>query len=422
MLVANQLLNNSRWHERLEAIMPWGSSTCSKAPLYTPEEPSVIVRGDGCRVWDADGNEYIDFRNALGPVTLGYRFPEVDAAIRAQLDSGIIFGHPHPLECEAAERLCGVIPCAEQVRFLKTGGEAVAAAIRIARAYTGRDHVVHIGYNGWLNSLSAGGRILPGQTSAKVPGVPDSVSALHHACAWNDLERLGQLYAEYPNGIAAVVVAADYANMAAGASFYPALRSLTRKHGSLLIFDEIVTGFRIAIGGVQQYFQVVPDLAVFSKGIANGMPLSAYAGSKEVMAAAGRGGAVITSTFGGETLSLAACLAAVRVYLERDVVGRLWSQGEKMWNGLNRIFRDTGLPLEVKGFAPCPAFALAEGGTPALLERFFRAAYKHGVSLYNISYVNFSHRDEDIEEALSRLEQAARSIAPADAGTHEGVC
>lgn len=443
---------SQRWSERLGRVMPWGSSTCSKAPQFAPEEPAVIVRGDGCRVWDADGNEFIDFRNGLGPVTLGYRFPAVDEAIREQLASGIVFGHPHPLECEVAEMLCELIPCAEQARFLKTGGEAIAAAIRLARHYTGRDHIIQIGYNGWLNSLATGGAQLPGRSAASVPGVPQAVSSLHHAAGWNDLPGVERLFDEHEGQVAAVVVAADYAAMADGRTFYPALRALTQKHGALLIFDEIVTGFRIAIGGVQEYFGTVPDLAVFSKGVANGMPLSVYAGRKEVMACCDRGGAVISSTFGGETLSLAAAKACIATYTRHDVVGRLWTQGEIMWSGLNRLFAQYDIPLEVRGFWPCPAFAVRadggdagrkeDGGRPiaagsetssgngaarerdgggrdgmasraaseGLRERFFRLAYKHGVSLYTISYVNYSHGAHDIEEALTRLERACDEL------------
>ncbi|MGV2903113.1 aminotransferase class III-fold pyridoxal phosphate-dependent enzyme, partial [Microbacterium sp. AGC62] len=156
------------WRQRALAVMPVGSSTNSKAPTLLPEEPEVIVRGHGCRVWDDRGREFIDYRCALGPVTLGYADPTVDAAIRAQLDDGILFGHPHPLETTTAELFCSLVPGAEAARFLKTGGEALAAVIRIARAHTGRDRVVQIGYNGWLNSLAAGARVLPGATTDAV--------------------------------------------------------------------------------------------------------------------------------------------------------------------------------------------------------------------------------------------------------------
>lgn len=397
---------SERWTERLNKSIPCGSSTGSKAPLYAPEEPGVIVRGEGCRVWDADGREYVDFRNGLGPVTLGYGFPAVDEAIRRQLDNGIIYGHPHTLECEVAELARELIPCAEQVRFLKTGGEAIAAAVKLARAYTGRDHIVQIGYNGWLNGNAVGGVSLPGRTAQVLPGVPLAVSALHHACRWNDLAGLERIMEQYDGQIAAVVVAADYAAMEAGHTFYPAVRALADKYGALLLFDEIVTGFRIAIGGAQQYFGVTPDLAVFSKGIANGMPLSVYAGRKEVMSCCAPGKAVISSTFGGETLSLAAAKACMETYRERDVCGFLWKQGEAVWGGLQRMLASKGVPVTIRGFWPCPSFAATgEQANAETLPLLFRLAYKHGVSLYNVSYVNFSHRDEDIAEALVRLER-----------------
>lgn len=400
-----QKSKSEQWTERLKAVMPFGSSTGSKSPVYPPEEPGVIERGEGCRVWDADGREFIDFRNGLGPVTLGYQYPAIDEAIKNQLKNGIVFGHPHRLECEVAELFCELVPCADQARFLKTGGEAIAAAIRIARAYTGRDYVIQIGYNGWVNGLAIGGDSLPGRSDAALPGVPKAVSDLHHACAWNDLERLEALFTALDEKVAAVIVAASYPHMEQGKTFYPALRQMADQHGALLIYDEIVTGFRIAIGGAQEYFGVYPDLAVFSKGIANGMPLSVYAGRKEVMESCGPGKAIISSTFGGESLSLAAAKASMEVYKSQDVVGHLWKQGEALWTGVNELFSRYELPLSVRGFWPCPAFE-PDAGKREVLPSFMRLAYKHGVSLYNVSYVNFSHQDEDIAEALNRLEKA----------------
>jgi len=400
---------SQKWTQRLQQVMPWGSSTCSKAPRFAPEEPGVIVRGNGCRVWDADGREYIDFRNSLGPVTLGYRFPAVDQAIREQLDNGIIFGHPHPLECEVAEMICEMIPCAGQARFLKTGGEAIAACIRLARFVTGREHIIQIGYNGWLNSLASGGRLLPGQIAESAPpGVPLSLSSLHHAAGWNDLTGVKQIFADFEGQIAAVVVAAGYADMEAGKAFYPALRKLTWEQGSLLIYDEIVTGFRIAVGGVQEYFKAVPDLAVFGKGVANGMPLAVYMGKREIMAEMKK--VIVSSTFGGETLSLAAARAAILTYRSEDVIGHLWRQGEKMWTALNDLFEEYGVPASVQGLWPCPQIVFSPEAPAGLYERFFRAAYRHGVSLYDVPYVNFSHRNEDIADALERLEKACREI------------
>ncbi len=398
-----------QWVERLKQVMPWGSSTCSKAALFAPEEPGVIVRGEGCRVWDADGNEYIDFRNALGPITLGYCFGAVDEAIRKQLESGIIFGQPHPLECEVAELICEVIPCAEQARFLKTGGEANAACFRAARHYTRREHIIQIGYNGWLNSLALGARALPSQTAKAVPpGVPECLSALHHVAAWNDISGVSELLSQFPDQVAAVIVSADYQHMAAGREFYPALRKLTEQHGTLLIFDEIVTGFRVALGGVQEYFDVTPDMAVFAKGVANGMPLAVYAGRRDVMGAIQE--VIVSSTYGGETLSLAAAKATIAVYREQNVVEHLWKMGEHMWTGLNELAEKYDVSVRKEGFWPCPAFVFSGDDPDGLKDRFFRAAYRNGLALYDVSYVNFSHQASDIDEALDRIEKAFEEL------------
>lgn len=391
-----------------EKYVPFGSSTCSKKPRYQPEEPGVIVRGKGCRVWDADGNEYIDFRNGLGPVTLGYGFPEVNEAIREQLEKGIVFGHPSPLEGEVAETICEIIPCAEQARFLKTGGEAISAAIKIARAATGRDMVIQIGYNGWLSSVGNGSRALPGQKSAAIPaGVPKAMADLFTVCGWNDLAKVEQSFQANPTGYAALVIACDYKDIDKAPAFLAALRELCDKYGALLIFDEIVMGFRIALAGSQERFNVTPDLAVFAKGIANGMPLSVYTGKKKYMDVLSQ--AVVSSTYGGEALSLAAAKTVIDIYRKRDVVGYLWKTGELMWSSLNGIFKRHGVGLELQGAWPCPSFVELEG-SEGLLAKFMRAAYGSGVSLYNVSYVNFSHGEKDIAEALERLESCVKTL------------
>ena len=394
--------------EKARKVMPWGSSTCSKAPYLRPYEPAAIVKGKGCRVWDIEGREFIDFRNALGPITLGYQFPEVDEAIRKQLESGILFGHPSILEYEVAEMLTEIIPCAEQVRFLKTGGEAMAACIRIARGYTGKDHIIQVGYNGWLNSLAAGGPVLPRQSGGSFSsGIPKCLSDLHHSCKWNDIESIKKVYEEVNGNLAAIAIAADYAELEKGATYYKEVRDFADKNDVLLIFDEIVTGFRVALGGVQEYFNVKPDLAVFSKGIANGMPVSVYAGRKEVMERCDKGnGVVVSSTFAGETLSLAAAKAAINVYKTSNVIEHLWKQGQKLWESLSALLGKYNVPIEIKGIWPCPTFSVRADAPSNTITDFFSLAYKHGVSLYNVSYINFSHKDKDIVETLQRLEKA----------------
>lgn len=401
------------WRERFLNAIPRGTSCGSKAPSLLPDEPEVIVRGNGCRVWDDRGREFIDFRNSLGPVTLGYRFPAVDDAIRAQLENGIVFGHPHPLEVEVAEQFCALVPGADQAQFLKTGGEAVAATIRVARAFTGRDHIVHVGYHGWLNVLAEHAVVRPGVvTQEPLAGVPKALAQLHHQVGWDDRDELERLFAELDGQIAAVVVAADYTRLAAGAELYPFLRELTERHGTLLVYDEIVTGFRVAIGGVNEHFGVRPDLMVFAKGIANGMPLSVFAGRRDVLGVIRDGSVGISSTLAGETLSLAAAHATMTTYQTQDVIGHLWRAGERLWTGVNALFAEYGVPLKAEGLPPCPSINTLPGAEPAdASSRFFRLAYRHGVSLYAVSYVNFSHSEADIDETLERLEAACREFA-----------
>ncbi|MCK5811550.1 MAG: aminotransferase class III-fold pyridoxal phosphate-dependent enzyme [Clostridiales bacterium] len=392
--------DNNYWFNQLEKYVAGGSSTGSKRATLQPEEPSVIVKGEGCRVIDANNKEYIDFRNGLGPVTLGYNYKEVTNAIKRQLNKGIVFGHPTPLEAEVAKMLTKIIPCAEKVRFLKTGGEALAACIKLARAYTSKKHIIQIGYNGWINTLGEGAKLNPRDISTGVPlGITEELSQLHHTVKWNDEKTVKQLYETYKGEIAAIIVAADYEEMERGQTFYPFLRDITKKNKSVLVFDEIVTGFRIALGGVSEYFNVVPDLAVYAKGIANGMPLSCFCGKKEIMEFVTKG-ATISSTYGGETLSLAACKQVIKIYKSEPIIDHLWEMGEKLFGALNRLFEEKNYDIRVKGFPPCAIFVTKD---QSLLQEFFRHAYDNGVSLYNVSYVNYSHKEKDIDEVIKIL-------------------
>ncbi|MCK4245465.1 MAG: aminotransferase class III-fold pyridoxal phosphate-dependent enzyme [Candidatus Omnitrophica bacterium] len=379
-----------------------GSSTSSKVPVFEDSEPALIVKGKGCKVWDLDGNEYIDFRNALGPVTLGYAILEINQAITKQLNNGIIFGHPHPLEGETARLLVELIPCAERVRFLKTGGEAIAACIKIARNATRRNKVLHCGYNGWLNSLSGTGfGFRPAAIAASKPGngVPQALQALHRSLPWGKIEAWEEVFTREGEDIAAVVIASDYTEMGKGKEFLPALRKLTKKYGSLMIIDEIVTGFRLALGGAHQYFDFQPDMAVFGKGMANGMRISAYLGRADLIDSAKEIG--ISTTFGGETLSLAAVKAVITFYKENNVIDHLWEMGKLFQDGVNAVFKKYKLKAVFKGFPVCPFF---DFGDSDLKNGFFNTCYRNGISLYDVSYVNYSHKEKDIHEALRRIE------------------
>jgi len=386
--------------DRAVKLIPMATQTHSKAPRQQLRgvEPCFIVRGEGCRVWDLDGNEYIDLRNALGPVTLGYRFPPVDEAIREQLESGILFSYPHPLEVEVAERLVEVIPCAERVRFLKTGGEAMAATHRLARAFTGRDLILTCGYHGWLNTMNR-------------PGVPEAIRSTYRSMPWGDATPYREMFEAYPKEIAAVSVACSYPDIEKGHTFLADLRELTERYGALLIFDEIVTGFRLRIGGAQEYFNVVPDLAVFAKGIANGAPISCYVGRAEVMETVRE--SVISSTFGGETLGLAAAKAAIDFYRSEDVIGRLWERGRQLHEGFNELCRRLGVPARFRGLPPTGQLTFEHPDAKrnsSLFLRFNGEVLKRGVIIYTVCYPNYSHTEADIAEALEAMGEALKEM------------
>jgi len=361
-------------------------------------EPCFLVRGEGGRVWDVDGNEYIDLRCGLGPISLGHRFPAVEAAIREQLENGVIFSYASPLEVEVAQRLVEIIPCAESVRFLKSGGEAMAAAIKLARAFTGRDVVLKCGYHGWLQMTGA-------------PGVPACMSDCLREMRWGEIGPYEEAFAREGERIAAVSVACSYGDAERGHTFYPALRELTQRHGALLIFDEIVMGFRLARAGAQEYFGVTPDLAVFAKGISNGMPLSCYLGRRDVMETVRR--ATISSTFGGDTLALAAARAAIDTYRSEDVIGHLWERGRQLQEGMNGLFHELDVPAAVTGFPPCCQIGFTTDDAKrnsALFLQFERELFRRGVILYTVMYVNYSHTAAEIDEVLNRMGDALRAM------------
>ncbi len=377
-------------------VTPMGSQTHSKVPRESLRgiEPCFLERGSGCRVWDVDGNEYIDFRAGLGPITLGYAYPEVVEAVQAQAAEGFVYSYAHPLEVAVAKDLVELIPCAAQVRFLKTGGEAMAAVHRLARAHTKRDVILTCGYHGWVNTM---GR----------PGVPEAIQSVYEKLPWGDVEAFEAALRRYPFNVAAISVACDYVGMGEAKVFLADLRRLCDEHGAVLIFDEIVTGFRLRTGGTQELFEVTPDLAVFAKGISNGAPLSCYLGKREIMETVRD--VVISSTFGGDTLGLAAARAVIGVYQTNDVIGRLWERGEQLHSGVTEIAGRLDVEASFAGFPPIGVFAFRSADAVRNTEnynRFCGEMFCRGILLYTVCYPSFSHTEDDIGEALSAFEDS----------------
>ncbi|MBT4610425.1 MAG: aminotransferase class III-fold pyridoxal phosphate-dependent enzyme [Gemmatimonadetes bacterium] len=381
-------------HERAIKVVPMATQTHSKAPRQALREvePCFLVRGDGCRVWDVDGNEYIDFRNGLGPVSLGYAYPSVNEAVARQLQDGVVFSYSHPLEVEIAERLVDIIPCAERVRFLKTGGEAMAATHRLARGFTGRDHILTCGYHGWVNSMGK--------------GVPTPTKSTYTALPWGNIDAFQTaIDAQGADNIAAISVACDYAGVEQGHQFLPALRTMCDRIGAVLIFDEIVMGFRLRRAGAQEYFGVTPDLAVFAKGISNGVPLSTYLGRADIMDAVEK--VVISSTFGGDTLGLAAAGAVLDIYEQEDVIGELWARGEQLHTGFAALAESQGVEANFAGLPPVGMLQLPDGVDRL---QFEGACLNRGVITFSVYYPSYSHSEADIDEALGAMGAALQQI------------
>ena len=295
-------VRSNELYERAVKTIPLASQTFSKSAMNFPSgaTPLFFEKGQGAYVWDYDGNQYIDYMSALMPIILGYRDPDVDEAIRNQLESGIIFSLPSNLEIKLSEKLIELIPSAEMVRFGKNGSDVTSAAIRLARAYTGRDRVTVCGYHGWHDWYI-------GSTSRNL-GVPKIVQDLSSTFIFNDSDSLESLFKSDPNGYAAVILE-PAGTHAPEKSFLERVRELCNQYGVILIFDEIVTGFRVDMGGAQRKYGVTPDLATFGKAMANGMPISTIVGKRKIMKL--MDDIFFSGTFAGETLSLAAALATI---------------------------------------------------------------------------------------------------------------
>jgi len=262
--------------DRAWKVIPSATQTFSKGPTQWIGDvgPAYLKKGDGAWVWDVDGNKYLDYLMALGPIILGYNNRRVNDAAKNQIDSGTVFSQMHPLEVEVAELLCEIIPCAEMVRFGKNGSDATTAAIRAARAHTGRERIAVCGYHGWHDWYIA--------TTTRNLGIPDGVINLSDTFIYNDLPSLEALFNKYPGEIAAVMMEPVGIEEPKD-NFLERVQNLCRSNGALLIFDEMVTGFRMSLGGAQDYFHVIPDMACFGKAMANGFPLSAVVGKRSVI-------------------------------------------------------------------------------------------------------------------------------------------
>jgi glutamate-1-semialdehyde aminotransferase len=390
--------------ERALKRIPTGSQTFSKSHIQFPRDasPLFLARGEGGRVWDVDGNEYIDLICGLLPVVLGYRDPDVDAAIRDQLDSGISFSLATDLEIGLAERLGAIVPCAEMVRFGKNGSDATSAAVRLARAATGRDHIVICGYHGWHDWYVG--------ATVRSRGVPEAVRDLTIRIPYGDLDAFRRVLADHPGDIAGIIM--EPMNMVEPpAGYLGEMRDLAHAHGALFIFDEVITGFRYALGGAQELFGVTPDLAALGKGLGNGMPISALVGREEYMRLLEE--VFVSGTFGGEALSLAAGIAVVDKMRREPVIERLWTSGARLADAVSALVKENALQDTIR-LAGKPCWTVLDirphaNAAPEEIKAFLvTRGFRHGVLANGSHNICYAHTEADIDACID----AYRAILP----------
>ena len=394
MKTERKITNSIDYLKRAKKVIPCATQTLSKGPVqYAQGAPAYLKCGRGSHVWDVDGNEYIDYVSALGPVILGYSYPRINNAIMKQLQIGISFSLMHPLEVELAENLTKIIPCAEMVRFAKNGADVTTAAVKISRGFTGRDKIAQSGYHGWLDWARC--------NDLNNKGIPKIMKDLTLEFKYNKIESLEKIFAENPKQIAAVIMEPIILEQP-HKHFLREVEKLTHENGALLIFDEVVTGFRMALGGAQEYYAVIPDLACYGKAMANGMPLSALVGRREYMEMLND--VFFSVGFGGETLSLAASVETISELKEKNAIEYIWKQGNKLKDGYNKLVADAGIDNYTKcvGWGPRSIINFNDlGGSEWFeLKRLFqREVIDRGI-LYLYHMITLSHSDEDIQKTL----------------------
>jgi glutamate-1-semialdehyde aminotransferase len=381
-----------------------GTQTLSKSPTQFAQgvSPIYLERGKGAHVWDVDGNEYVDFPMALGPVLLGYAEPVVDQAIRNQLERGITFTLMHPLEVEVAERIVAMCPGVEAVRFGKTGSDALSAAVRAARAITDRDFVLVAGYHGWHDWYI-------GSTSWN-RGVPGIVRELVVTFPFNDLVGLEAELKRLAGKVAAVVLEPAGAEIPAG-GFLQGAVDLARRNGAVSVFDEVITGFRLAPGGARQRYGVVPDLSCYGKALGNGMPISAVAGSWQVMKAFEE--VFFSGTHGGETLSLAAAAAVLDAIADGRVLADIETRGRRVLDGLANLIGEHGVADRVRVGGEPHRTVIGFGGDEPLVVKSWvqQCLVERGVLFNGSMFVCARHSDEDVDRALAAFGEAFAELA-----------
>lgn len=379
---------------RAERTIPLGSQTFSKSRTQYPNgiSPLFASRVNGPNLWDLDGNKYIDLVSSLASITLGYNDPNLNRSVSRQLKKAVGMSLPGVLEAEVAELLVELVPSAEMVRFGKNGTDATSAAIRLARAYTGRDHVLVCGYFGWQD-WSIG-------STTRNKGVPEAVSSLTHKFEFNNLNSLSSLFSQLESKVAAVIL--EPMNVVYPIQGYlESVKELTHSNGALLIFDETITGFRFSTGGAQELFGVTPDLSTFGKGMANGFPISAVVGRKDVMMEMEE--IFFSGTFGGELLSLAAAKHVIERHKSQNLARELGTIGDGLEVLTNRAIQNAGIS-ELLSLSGHPTWkflnwrSTPEYSVEEIKTYFMQLIFERGLLVLGTHNVTLAHKEKIVKK------------------------
>ena len=391
---------------RSSRVIPGGAQTYSKSwrQHIRGVSPVFLSRGRGARVWDVDDNEYVDLIQGLLPNILGYAHPEVDRAAHERARSGHSFSLPHELEIELAERLVRLIPCAEMVRFGKNSSDATAGAVRVARAFTGRERVAVCGYHGWQDWYIG--------TTSRRAGVPTAVCELSHPFAYNDLEALDRLLSSHRGEFAAVIME-PFNFYWPSEGYLEGVKRLTHAHGALLIFDEICTGFHLGLGGAQKLFGVTPDLATFGKAIGNGYPISCIVGRRDVMRTFED--VFVSFTFAGDVAAMAAALTVLDILEHTDAYARMESAGRRLADGAKALAEEAGLGgrFETHGHPNWLLLRFLDPGgkdDPVLRALWLQEVTRRGVLIISTHNICAALDYADVEQVLRAYAEAFKYV------------
>ena len=433
------LQRSEQLYEQARKYLPSGASSNVRVYMHEPF-PVIFSRGKGPRVWDVDGNRYIDYLMAYGALILGHRHPKIISEIEAQLQEGIMFGTTSEREIELAKVIASVVPCAEMVTFANTGTEATMEAIRIARAVTGKEKLLKFeghyhGHHDYVlfsvdspspvSGLEASPTKLP-----YFPGIPDEVAKTVIVAPWNNVSGLERILKKNYNDVAAVItepVMASQGIIPPEGEYLKQLRELTNKYDSLLIFDEVLTGFRLAKGGAQEFYGVKPDLACYAKALGGGAPIAAVAGRRDLMSQIGPGRIGFGGTYNAHPLSLAASKATLETLLRNDgeAFRRMADLGSKLKTGLEEAFRAADINVVINAVGPMlsiyftklrkvSTYRQALQADPDKFKRFRdemmkRGVYMHPDGLERLS-ISAVHTEHEIEETIVAARDSLRSL------------